>query len=127
MRARRDLDWLLALMADHPQSERALPVRRRFGQLLDALEKVKARYAVCGAVAMGAHGVFRATADIDVLVAAEDVEQVVSALGRSLRVLGREPAEGPPAQIKLRSRRALVQGRGHRSPRAGRRGRGVGA
>ena len=63
------LDALLKLMADDPKRRTARPVQRRFIQVLNALEKVHARYAICGAVAMGAHGPRRFTEDIDVLVA----------------------------------------------------------
>jgi hypothetical protein len=101
-----DLSPLLRLMADDPLASRARPVRRRFLQLVRALEQQRARYAVCGAVALGAHGLRRFTEDIDVLVDARDVEKVIAALSRSLREIGREPKGGVPHQVKLRSRRA---------------------
>lgn len=93
-------------MADDIQSARARPVRRRFLQLLDALEAARARYAIIGAVAMGAHGVRRFTEDIDVLVAADDLEAVVRRLTSALAEIGREPGDGPVKQVRLRSKRA---------------------
>jgi hypothetical protein len=93
-------------MADDITSKAARPVRRRFTQLIDALERARARYAICGATAMGAHGVRRFTEDIDLLVDAADIERVIAELARSMRELGREPANGPPKQVRLRSKRA---------------------
>lgn len=93
-------------MADDPGQARSRPVRRRLLQLLEAAERSGARYALCGAVAMGAHGVRRFTEDIDVLVDRADVEALLAELGRSFREVGREPSEGVPAQVKLRSRRS---------------------
>jgi hypothetical protein len=55
---------------------------------------------------MGAHGARRFTEDIDVFVAAEDLDRVLATLMRSMRELGRMPADGPPKQVRLRSRRA---------------------
>ena len=96
----------LVLMSDDIRSARARPVRRRFNQLLDAVERAHARYAICGAVALGAHGAHRFTEDIDVLVADEDIERVLAELRPSMRELGRAPDEGPPKQVRLRSKRA---------------------
>jgi hypothetical protein len=93
-------------MTDDIQSSRARPVRRRLTQVVDALERVRARYAICGAIAMGAHGHRRFTEDIDVLVAEEDLEPVVAALAGSMREIGREPATGRALQVRLRSKRA---------------------
>jgi hypothetical protein len=107
----RDLTPELLLMTDDIQSSRAKPVRRRFDQLLDALEQTHARYAVCGAVAMGAHGAERYTQAIDVLVEQDALEPVVDALSRVMCELGREPAHGLAKQVRLRSKRA-------RGPRA---------
>jgi hypothetical protein len=101
-----DLSSELLLMTDDIKTGRARPILQRFTQVIDALEKVKARYAVCGAIALGAHGARRFTEDIDVLVADEHLEQVAAALGPALRELGREPAKGPPKQIRLRAKRA---------------------
>jgi hypothetical protein len=101
-----DLAPIVALMADDPGQLRTRPVRRRLLQLVAAVEKVSARYALCGAIAMGAHGVRRFTEDINVFVDRRDIERVLAALRRSFRELGREPAEGVPAQVRLRSRRA---------------------
>ena len=97
---------VLRLMADDPTEERARPVKRRFNQMITAFERVRARYAVCGAVAMGAHGARRFTEDIDVFVAAEDLVAVLATLSRSMRELRREPPEGSPFHVRLRSRRA---------------------
>ena len=96
-------------MKDDPGSSRARPVERRFKQVIDALERAHARYALCGAIAMGAHGALRNTQDIDILVAAEDLERVVSNLHADLRELGREPPEGPAKQVRLRAKRARSQ------------------
>ena len=93
-------------MTDDITSTRGRPIKRRLMQLLDALEKTRARYAICGAVAMGAHEARRFTEDIDVLIADADIERTVGALARSMRELGREPAEGAAKQIRLRSKRA---------------------
>ena len=93
-------------MTDDIQSSRAKPVRRRFTQLVDALERARARYAICGAVAMGAHGARRYTEDIDVLVEQADVERVAEELATSMVEIGREPAKGPAKQVRLRSKRA---------------------
>jgi len=98
-------------MTDDIQSSRAKPVRRRFVQLVDALDRAKARYAICGAVALGAHGAERYTRDIDVLVDEADLERVVAELRSSMVVIGREPATGSPKQVRLRSKHA-------KSPRA---------
>jgi nucleotidyltransferase AbiEii toxin of type IV toxin-antitoxin system len=97
---------VLVLMAEDPSGPR--PVQRRFSQLVDALERVRADYAICGAVAMGAHGFRRFTEDIDVLIAGADLEPVVAALARTMRELGREPQDGPTHQVKLRSKRATT-------------------
>ncbi len=93
-------------MAADLESARDRPIRRRFVQLLDALEAVHARYAIIGAVAMGAHGVRRFTEDIDVLIARDDLEPVVGKLARAMAEVGREPEGGPTQQVRLRSRRA---------------------
>ena len=93
-------------MSDDMRSSRARPVRRRLVQLLDALERARARYAICGAMALGAHGAHRYTEDIDVLIASEDVERVLAELRPAMRELGRAPESGPPKQVRLRSRRA---------------------
>jgi hypothetical protein len=93
-------------MTDDIQTGKVKPVARRFHQLLDALERARARYALCGAVAMGAHGAARYTADIDVLVASDDLERVVHELGSTMRELGREPPVGPAKQVRLRAKRA---------------------
>jgi hypothetical protein len=93
-------------MASDIESSRDKPIRRRFLQLLDALERVNAQYAICGAVAMGAHGARRFTEDVDVLVAADDLEGVVAQLSRAMSEIGREPSTGPPKQVRLRSKRA---------------------
>ncbi len=50
--------------------------------LLVALESSGARYAVAGAVALAIHGAPRATADVDLLVPAEDVGLVLEAAQR---------------------------------------------
>jgi hypothetical protein len=96
----------LALMAENITGSRARPARRRFNQLVDALEKADARYVICGATAMGAHGAERFTHDIDVLVAEDDLERTIAALSGSMRELGREPKDGPAKQVRLRSKRA---------------------
>lgn len=101
-----DLSSELALMAENITGSRARPARRRFNQLIDALERAHARYAICGATAMGAHGAERFTKDIDVLVSDEDLEKVVAELSPAMRELGREPKNGPAKQVRLRSRRA---------------------
>jgi hypothetical protein len=101
-----DLTAELLLMTDDIQSSRARPVRRRLTQVVDALERVRARYAICGAIAMGAHGHRRFTEDIDVLVAEDSLEPVVGALAGSMREIGREPATGRALQVRLRSKRA---------------------
>lgn len=97
-------------MADDITTSRARPIKRRFEQLLDALEAARARYAICGAVAMGAHGARRFTEGIDVLVAGEDLERTVAKLSRVMAELGREPADGPAKQVRLRSKRAKGPG-----------------
>lgn len=101
-----DLSSELALMAENIRGTQARPVRRRFNQLVDALERARARYAICGATAMGGHGAERFTKDIDVLVAEEDLDRVLAELSGSMRELGREPKAGPPKQVRLRSKRA---------------------
>lgn len=93
-------------MAENITGTYARPVRRRFTQLVDALERARARYAICGATAMGAHGAERFTKDIDVLVAEEDLERVLAELAPAMRELGREPKDGAPKQVRLRSKRA---------------------
>jgi hypothetical protein len=94
------------LMTDDISRGRGRPVQRRFLLLLDALEKARARYAICGAVAMGAHGAERYTRDIDVLVEAADLDRVLQQLAGSMKELGREPTKGPAKQVRLRSKRA---------------------
>jgi len=101
-----DLTGELALMTDDIKSNRGKPVVRRFNELLDALERAHANYAICGAVALGAHGAERYTKDIDVLVADEHLELVVTELTGTMSELGREPAQGPAKQIRLRAKRA---------------------
>jgi hypothetical protein len=101
-----DLSYELRLMADDITSASARPVRRRFTQLVDALERARARYAICGATAMGAHGARRFTEDIDVLVDESDLDRVLAELAPGMKVLAREPADGPAKQVRLRSRRA---------------------
>lgn len=100
-----DLSPVLELMAEDPTASRPRPVRRRFLQLLDALEASGARYALCGAVAMGAHGVRRFTEDIDVLVDAGDLAAVCARLAGPFREVGREPPTGAPAQLRFAPRR----------------------
>jgi hypothetical protein len=103
-----DLTLELVLMSDNLTSD-ARPIFPRFNQLVDALEAARARYAIIGAAAVGAHGHRRYTEDIDVLVAAEDVERVLAELAPAMRELGRTPAEGPPKQVRLRSKQATTQ------------------
>ena len=93
-------------MADDPTARKVRPVRRRFGQILDAFEKTGARYALCGATALGAHGARRFTEDLDFFVDGADLEAVLAALSKSFRELARQPAEGPPLQVRLRAKRA---------------------
>lgn len=93
-------------MAENITGTAARPARRRFTQLVDALERARARYAICGATAMGAFGAERFTKDIDVLVAEEDLERVLGELAPAMRELGREPKDGEPKQVRLRSKRA---------------------
>jgi hypothetical protein len=100
-----DLSSELLLMAEDIKSSRAKPVLRRFAQLIDALERAKARYAICGAVAMGAHGAERYTKDIDVLVGANDLERVVRELSSTMVEIGREPPDDAK-QVRLRAKRA---------------------
>lgn len=52
-------------------------------ELARRLDEEELAYAVAGAVALAVHGVVRATADIDLLVRAEDVDAVL-ALARGL-------------------------------------------
>jgi hypothetical protein len=101
-----ELSSELALMAENITGTRARPIVRRFNQLLDALERARARYAICGAIALGAHGAERFTKDIDVLVADADLERVVAELASTMRELGREPTAGATKQVRLRSKRA---------------------
>ncbi len=98
-----NLSGELRLMSDDITSNAARPVGLRFTQLVDALERAHARYAICGATAMGAHGAERFTKDIDVLVTAEDIEPVIAELAATMIELGREPADGPPKQVRLRA------------------------
>lgn len=51
-------------------------------RILDALERAGVRYAVFGAMAMAAHGLDRATRDLDLFVTADDgnIEQLRTAL-----------------------------------------------
>jgi hypothetical protein len=93
-------------MSDDITSKSARPVKRRFTLLIDALERAKARYAICGATAMGAHGARRFTEDIDVLVDAADLERVVAELSSTMVERGREPATGAPKQVRMRAKRA---------------------
>lgn len=86
------------------------PVAEALVELVEALDRIGARYAVVGAVAMAAHGVRRFTEDIDVLVARDDLERVLPAVPR-MREVGRQPARGPAFQIKLR--RPAGRSRGH--------------
>jgi hypothetical protein len=99
-----DAGAALRLMADGLRGSR--PVSRRLRQIVDALERARARYAIVGAVAMGAHGVRRFTEDIDVLVDRTSLPRVLAESRRAFREVGREPRDGVPYQVKLRSRRA---------------------
>ena len=96
---------MLHLMADDPTRRDPRPVRQRLDELIDALDVIGATSAVCGAVAMGAHGVRRFTEDIDVLIDAGDLQPLLAALS-GYDELGRQPPEGPPAQVRLRARGA---------------------
>jgi hypothetical protein len=107
--ATADATAVLRLMADDP-SGAPRPVSRRLRQILDALERARARYAIVGAVAMGAHGVRRFTEDIDVIVEGEALERVLAQSRRAFREVGREPQQGRPYQVKLRPRRARGAG-----------------
>jgi nucleotidyltransferase AbiEii toxin of type IV toxin-antitoxin system len=109
VRNRPDLSAELLLMADDPTARRSRPARRRFNQIVDALEKTGARYALCGAAAVGAHGAVRFTEDLDFFVDAADIDRVLAALTNSLRELTREPPEGAPLQVRLRSKRARTR------------------
>jgi hypothetical protein len=93
-------------MTDDITSGAARPVRRRFTQLIDALERTRANYAICGAAAMGAHGARRFTAEIDVLVDAPHLDRILGNLAASMVELRRQPGEGPAKEIRLRSKRA---------------------
>jgi nucleotidyltransferase AbiEii toxin of type IV toxin-antitoxin system len=47
--------------------------------------------------------------DLDFFVDGADIDRVVAALSRSLRELTRQPPEGPPLQVRLRSKRARTR------------------
>ena len=100
-----DLDRELRLMTDD-LGDAPRPVLQRMAELVDALEAVGARYAICGAVAMGAHGARRFTEDIDVLVAADDLEPLVARLSATMNELARQPTDGPAKQVRLRPKSA---------------------
>lgn len=102
-----DLGATLVLISDDPFQQRPRPVHERLFELIDALERVSARYAICGAVAMGGYGVRRFTEDIDLFIDRSDVEAALEALDSKFRELAREPADGPPKQLRLRSRAAV--------------------
>ncbi len=58
-----------------------------FVALVDALEKARLPYAVCGGLAMAIHGLPRATIDVDLLVpidAADDVLRLAYQLGYTI-------------------------------------------
>jgi len=58
-----------------------------FVALVDALEKARVPYAVCGGLAMAIHGLPRATVDVDLLIptdAAESVLEIARGLGYTI-------------------------------------------
>jgi len=61
-----------------------LDLFEEFASVVSALEKNGIGYAVCGGLALAAHGVVRATTDIDLLVLTPDLERaqnIVAELG----------------------------------------------
>jgi hypothetical protein len=50
--------------------------------VLDALDADGVPYALCGGLALGVHGHPRATADIDLLIVAEDLQRALAAVKR---------------------------------------------
>lgn len=58
--------------------------------ILEALERQRVRYAVFGAMALAAHGLDRATRDLDIFVAADGDN--VARLRRALRAVFDDPA-----------------------------------
>ena len=54
-----------------------LDLYEEFAVLVDALEKARAEYAVCGGLAMAIHGLPRATVDVDLIAPARASEQVL--------------------------------------------------
>lgn len=68
-----------------------------FERLIDALEAAHARYAVAGGLALAVWGAPRATTDIDLLVLAEDVPELlalVAPLGFTLEALPMKFSDG---------------------------------
>jgi hypothetical protein len=85
-------------------------------RLVAALNAAQIEYVIVGGLAVGAHGVVRATRDLD-LVAAPD-QRNMDRLAESLQALGGEhPIEGPltgtalvrPASFKVQTKHGEVQ------------------
>lgn len=82
-------------------------------KLISALEEHKIEYALCGGVAMAVHNYPRATIDIDLLVLAESLDQVLAIaneLGYGIRGLEMTFAGGA---IEIRRRSKIDRESGH--------------
>jgi len=72
---------------DHDQERRVLDLFDEFVDLVNALERTRLPYAVCGGLAMAIHGLPRATVDVDLLVpmdAADSVFEIARGLGYTI-------------------------------------------
>ena len=76
-----------------------------------ALNRAGVRYALCGGMAVAAHGIGRATDDIDILLAGDDLAQATAALAADGWLTTSEPITFPDG-ITLH-RRLLCEGSGH--------------
>ena len=69
--------------------KKLLPDEARLRELFRALEAQQVEYAVFGAVALGLHGLVRATADLDLFLAADETN--VERLKEALRSVYQDP------------------------------------
>lgn len=62
---------------------KASPVHRAASQIARLMREMQVDYAICGALALGIHGVVRATEDVVILISREDLDRFKAAwLGR---------------------------------------------
>ena len=73
-----------------------------FAVLIDALEKARAEYAVCGGLAMAIHGLPRATIDVDLIAPEKAGDQVLDIAHRLGYTISAEPMTFAAGAVPIR-------------------------